>query len=198
MKARDLMTRPVITVRPETPTGEAAALLGKHQITALPVVDVDSRLLGMISEGDLLRNQIRRDGEAALREHESRVGALMTSPAVRVAESDDISDVAGLMLYSNVHSVPVVDAEEVVGIISRRDLVRTLVRTDDALAAEVRTRLDAYGGRPGRWDVDVQDGAVIINGDFDDHVEEQVARALARTVPGVRTVALNPDPVQGS
>jgi CBS domain-containing protein len=198
MKARDLMTRPVITVRPETPTGEAAALLGKHQITALPVVDVDSRLLGMISEGDLLRNQIRRDGEAELREHESRVGALMTSPAVRVAESDDISDVAGLMLYSNVHSVPVVDAEEVVGIISRRDLVRTLVRTDDALAAEVRTRLDAYGGRPGRWDVDVQDGAVIINGDFDDHVEEQVARALARTVPGVRTVALNPHPVQGS
>jgi hypothetical protein len=152
----------------------------------------------MISEGDLLRNQIPHDEQTELREHQSRVGALMTSPAVRVAESDDISDVAGLMLYSNVHSVPVVDADEVVGIISRRDLVRTLVRTDDALAAEVRTRLDAYGGRPGRWDVDVQDGAVIINGDFDDHVEEQVARALARTVPGVRTVALNPHPVQGS
>jgi CBS domain-containing protein len=198
MKARELMSRPVITVRPETPTGEAAALLGKHQITALPVLDADSHLVGMISEGDLLRNQIPHDEQTELREHQSRVGALMTSPAVRVAESDDISDVAELMLNSNVHSVPVIDADEVVGIISRRDLVRTLVRTDDALAAEVRTRLDAYGGRPGRWDVDVQDGAVIINGDFDDHVEEQVARALARTVPGVRTVALNPHPVQGS
>jgi len=190
MKARELMSRPVITVRPETPTGEAAALLGKHQITALPVVDADSRLLGMISEGDLLRNQVPPEAKAEPRQHQSQVGSLMTSPAVRVSDGDDISEIAELMLSSNVHSVPVVDGDEVVGIISRRDLVRTLVRTDDAIAAEVRSRLDAYGARPGRWDVDVQDAAVIISGDFDDHVAQQVVLALTRTVPGVLTVAL--------
>src|SRR5438132_14026713 len=78
MKARELMSRPVITVRPDTPTGEAAALLGKHQITALPVLDSGSRLVGMISEGDLLRNQIQHDGQAELRQHQSLVGGLMT------------------------------------------------------------------------------------------------------------------------
>jgi len=198
MKAREVMSRPVITVRPDTPTGEAAALLGKHQITALPVVDADASLLGMISEGDLLRNQVPREGQAEARPHESRVGALMSSPAVRVAEGDDISDVAALLLSSNVHSVPVVDGAEVVGIISRRDLVRTLVRTDDAIAAEVRSRLDAYGAHPGRWDVAVQDAAVTISGEFDDHVAEQVVGALARTIPGVLAVALHRDPAQRS
>jgi len=86
----------------------------------------------------------------------------------------------------------------VMDVIDRRDLVRTLVRTDDAIAAEVRSRLDAYGAHFGRWDVAVQDAAVTISGEFDDHVAEQVVGALARTIPGVLAVELNRDPARRS
>jgi CBS domain-containing protein len=195
MKAQEIMVRPVITVHTDTPAKEAAALLAKHQITAMPVLDCDDRLVGMVSEADLLWHRVPHDPRLhALRQAEPEqappdlVGELMTTPAASMTANADVADVAALMLRYDVRSVPITDGRQVLGILSRRDILRTLLRDDDVIAAEVRTRLDAYGGDHGRWSVAVTDGAVSIGGDFDDDAERRVTSALARTVPGVTHV----------
>jgi CBS domain-containing protein len=184
----------VITGRTGTPVKEAAALLAEHAITALPVLDEDDRLVGMVSEADVLANRVAHDPRSHLRRDEGHpdaahsVGEVMTTPVVAMAAGADTADVADLMLQYDVRSVPIVDGPTVVGIVSRRDLLRTLVRDDAAIAAEVRTRLESYSGQPGRWHVRVADGVVSIGGHFEDAAERRIVTALASTVPGVGNV----------
>jgi CBS domain-containing protein len=190
MKASEIMTKPVITVQTGTPVREVTALLAEHAITAVPVLDEDGRLVGMVSEADVLANRVAHDPRSHLRRDETHpdpahlVDDVMTTPVVAMAAGADTADVADLMLRYDVRSVPIVDGPTVVGIVSRRDLLRTLVRDDAAVAAEVRARLDLYGGRPGRWRVAVSDGVVTIAGHFDDAAERRVVTVLASTVPG--------------
>ena len=155
----------------------------------MPVLDGDGRLVGMVSEADLLahrmahdpRRHLRRDGDQP--DPPRTVGEVMTSPVVAMGVDADAADIADLMLQYNVRSVPIVDGASVVGIVSRRDLLRTLVRDDGTIAAEIRSRLDTYGGRPGRWPVQVQDGVVSLGGPFGDQTE---CRVSAPCTPGKR------------
>jgi CBS domain-containing protein len=194
MRASGIMTRTVITVHTHTPVKQAAALLAEHAITAMPVFDDDDRLVGMVSEADVLANRIapdprshpRRDAEHPDPAHS--VGELMTVPVVAMASSTDTADTADLMLQYNVRSIPIVEGATVVGIVSRRDLLRTLIRDDDAIAAELRSRLEYYSGHRSHWQVRVRDGVVTIGGHFDDDTERRVVTALASTVPGVSNV----------
>jgi CBS domain-containing protein len=200
VKVRDIMTTPVVTVELATPVAEAATLLAKHRITAMPVVD-DDRLVGMVSEADMLRDLPAHDPRAYVSpERAARrrteppvtVDEVMTTPVVAVSPSSDTSDVAGLMLDYDVRSIPVVEGGRVVGIVSRRDLIRLLVQDDELIASDVRRRLDEYSGRPDQWDVTVSEGRVTIEGDFDDENERRVVNVLASTVPGVREVHTGP------
>ena len=84
-----------------------------------------------------------------------------------------------------VRAVPIVDGARLVGIVSRRDLLRTLLRDDNAIKSEVTQRLDEYAGKSSRWNVAVEEGVVTIRGHFDDAAEQQIVTVLARTVPGV-------------
>jgi signal-transduction protein with cAMP-binding, CBS, and nucleotidyltransferase domain len=111
----------------------------------------------------------------------------MTEPVVTASLEADISEVAKKLIAKGVHSLPVVDGDEVVGMLSRSDLLRTLVRTDDILAMEVQHRLDEYSGGTRRWTAAVTDAAVTIEGSFDDDVERRIVTVLARTIPGVRS-----------
>jgi CBS domain-containing protein len=195
MRVRDIMTRPVFTVRPTDPVEGAAALLADREITAAPVIDERNRLVGMVSEGDLLRNRVPDDPTAHLRvtpEFAGRrphiVAEVMTRDVVTAWPTEDVADVARTMLSRDVRSLPVLDGGHVIGIISRRDLLRSVLRTDDVLAHEVQQRLDAYAGEPGRWTATVTDGVVRIDGPVDDDEEQRVVEILARTVPGVTTV----------
>ncbi|GAA0937323.1 CBS domain-containing protein [Virgisporangium aurantiacum] len=197
MRVRDIMTRPVFTVRPTDPVEGAAALLADRGITAAPVIDERNRLVGMVSEGDLLRNRVPEDPTAHLRatpEFSTRrphiVAEVMTRDVVTAWPTEDIADVARTMLSRDVRSVPVLDDGHVIGIISRRDLLRSVLRTDDVLAHEVQERLDAYADQPGRWTATVTDGVVRINGYVDDDEERRVVEILARTVPGVAAVTV--------
>nr|WP_260415614.1 CBS domain-containing protein [Actinoplanes digitatis] len=98
----------------------------------------------------------------------------------------DVAEVADQMLRNDVRSMPVVDDDErLVGIISRRDILRAMVRGDDVLAAEVQHRLDEYADGRSRWTATVEDGVATVTGEFDDETERTVVTVMARTVPGI-------------
>ncbi|WP_433361186.1 CBS domain-containing protein [Actinoplanes sp. CA-142083] len=197
MRAKDIMSSPVHTVRPTASVEAAAELITARRVTALPVVDDAGRLAGMVSEGDLLRHRVPADQSAhMLRLPEADPGsrpatvAEVMSPAPVTTRPDaDVADVAGLMLEHDVRSVPVVDDGAVVGIVSRRDILRAMVRGDDVLTAEVQHRLDEYAGGP-RWTARVEGGVARLGGEFRDEAERGIVAVLARTVPGVAAVDL--------
>jgi CBS domain-containing protein len=196
MRVRDIMSHPVFTVRPTDPIEGAAALLADRRITAAPVVDDDGRLVGIVSEGDLLRDRVPENPTAHLRPvtvHHDRpqvVAQVMTLKVVTAWLDEDVSDVAHTMLGHDVRSVPVLDGGRLVGIVSRRDLLRTVVRSDAVLQDEVQRFLDGYAGGARRWTATVIDGIATIDGSFDDETEHRVVSVMVRTVPGIGDVIL--------
>ncbi len=193
MQARQIMTSPVLTVRPGTTVREAATLLLENRITAAPVLDASGDVIGIVSEGDLVVDRFGHDPRNQVRPVQDEppgpqtVGEVMTTTVIALGPSADAADLAETMLGSDVRSIPIVEGATVIGIVSRRDLLRTLVRDDDAIRAEIVRRIADYRG-PGAWDVKVTDGEVEIVGDVGDDGRAEVA--LARTVPGVGSVHL--------
>ena len=187
MRAHDIMTSPVITVTADVPIREAAALAVCHGFTALPVVD-DGRLVAIVTEADLLRGRFVADGSA-----DAPVREVMSTPVYGMDPDAPAALLARAMVEHGVRCVPIVEDARLVGVVTRRDLVRALARTDDAIAADVRERLDAYGG-PGSWSVSVHDGRVVLRSPFVDERSSRVVAALAEAVPGVMTALVTPDP----
>ncbi|RVW04219.1 CBS domain-containing protein [Rhodococcus xishaensis] len=186
MRARHVMSSPVTTVSTGTTVEQGIRLLSRHGYTTLPVVDHEDRLVGIVSESDLLQGEFVSGPEGA-RSAERTVGEVMTSPVVAMSQDVDISALASAMLKSRLHSIPIVDEAAVIGIVSRRDLVEALAQDDHNIDREVRHRLEVYGGAH-RWTVTVEDGVVSLGGDYLDDSERRVAEALAASVPGVTAV----------
>jgi len=196
MRARDVMSAPVVTVTTETLVKDAAKLLIDRDFTALPVVDEDDRLIGIVTEADLVRDRFPRDPRfrhtylAELAELAAgglpgnTVGAVMTTPVTALSAGTDVVEVVTVMLNERVRAIPIVDGSTIVGIVTRRDLVRVLARDDAAIATEIRQRLAGYAG-PDRWTVQVHDGRVEISDEFDNATDRHVATVLAEAVPGV-------------
>jgi CBS domain-containing protein len=192
MQARDIMSSPVISVTPDMTVKYAANLLSAHGFTALPVLDEDGRLIGVVTEADLVRDRFPRDaryrGDDGPPEPPARtVGGVMTTPAVGMGAGTDVVDLVRVLLEDRIRSMPIVDGAHVVGVVTRRDLVRALARDDDVISADVRHQLSIYGG-PARWTVEVRDGAVEVVDAFDDETDRHVATVLAQAVPGVTAV----------
>jgi CBS domain-containing protein len=201
VRVRDIMSYPVYTVRATDPIEQAAALLADKQVTAAPVLDDSGALVGMVSEGDLLWHRVPADvtlhlwraaGGDTTERPEVVADVMSRNPFTGWPEAD-VADVAQVMLDENVRSVPIVDNGELLGIVSRRDIIRTVVRTDGVLSAEIQHRLDEYAGGVHRWTVTVSAGAATIEGEFDDEAERTIVTVMARTVPGVAAVRFAPD-----
>ena len=124
------MTSPVITLRPGTPIQAAAALLCSHGFTAAPVVGPDGALVGIASEADLVRGRIIPDGLVVAPEPDPTVEAVMTSAPAAMRPEDDLADVVALMLDAGLRSVPIVDDGKLVGIVTRRDVLRVVARRE--------------------------------------------------------------------
>lgn len=186
MKASDVMSRPVVSVAPTMPVRSAIVLLVENNFGALPVVSEGERLLGVVSEGDLLRSSMKGASVGAV------VADVMTSPVTTVPMTASLTELAEVLLDGKLRCVPVVDDGMLVGVISRSDLLRTLVHDDDVLADHVRRLVHAYAGTGPKWLVEVVDGVVWITGPFTDEAERRIVLALARTVPGVGRVELRP------
>jgi CBS domain-containing protein len=200
MRVKDIMTHHVYSVRTVDPIEVAAKLLADRRITAAPVLDEASELVGMVSEADLLWHRVPSDPTAHLRpmtgDGEDRphtVADVMSGSPLTTWPEADVADVAQTMLEREVRSLPVLEDDVVVGIVSRRDILRTVVRTDDVVRRDVQHRFDEYAGGVRRWTATVDDGVVTVDGGLDDDMERTVVRIMARTVAGVADVTFPDD-----
>jgi CBS domain-containing protein len=189
MRVRDVMSKPAVVVAPETPVKHAAELLDERGFTCLPVVDSDGKLVGAVSEADLLMNRFPPDPRIPLVERREReAGAavcdVMSEEVLTADPQDQVSDLLAVLHTSGHRSVPVVQAGIVIGVVTYRDLVHALARDDSLIAADVQRRLDLYGS-PGRWTVSVHDGEVTLGDAPADPVARGVALRVAESVLGV-------------
>jgi CBS domain-containing protein len=191
MKAGDLMTSPAVTVAARAPIQHVATLLLRRDIGAVPVVDAAGRLLGIVSEADLLRLEGElepRDRMLGAPPPPARVAAdVMTRDVTAVEERDTVARIARLMLEGGVRHLPVLRDGHVVGMVSRHDLLRVLARTDREIAAAVELTLRDEMLVPGTSCVGVRDGVVTLRS-RPDRIERELAATLVHGVPGVIAV----------
>ena len=192
MLVADVMTSPAVSLRRGTPLDDAIQLLGAAGISALPVVDGELRVVGIVSEADILREPLPRDPRAHLRPSESTprrdrtVDDVMTVDAVCVTAHADCSDVALALADTGWKSMPVVADGRLVGMVSRSDILRSLA-VPDAVITQAVLGAFAAAGHP-EWAAVVSSGHVTVDPPAADLVE--AALATASTVPGVRSVQL--------
>ncbi|HEV8679963.1 MAG TPA: CBS domain-containing protein [Stellaceae bacterium] len=217
MNVADVMTRPVISVTPETPIAEVAQLMLQHRISGLPVVDSSGAVVGVVTEGDLLRRaetgterrrarwveflispgRLARDYANA---NACKAGEVMTEDVAAVQPGDPLADVVALMERRHIKRVPVIDDGRLVGIVSRANLVRALVdnlpkpaEAGVASDAEIHERILAEIARQ-PWgprasvDVRVKGGIVELYGSITDDRERTALQVVAENIPGVKAV----------
>lgn len=220
MKALDVMVSPVITVTPETSVAETADILLSNRISAAPVVDAAGKLLGIVSEGDLMRRaeagtERRRswwlemltsnDTIAAdyVKSHARVVGDIMTKWPVTVGEETPLAEIADLLESRQIKRVPVVRDGKVVGIVSRANLLQAFATMrrqapQDAKADDrtIRSRVlktidDAHLTRPYGMNVTVKDANVDLWGMVSTAEEKKALRIAAEVTQGVASVTDN-------
>jgi len=196
---RDVMTRVVVTVTPLAEFKEIVAVMNQWRVTAVPVIEGASRVVGVVSEADLLPKEAFRDHDAGLIEQMQRLGDtlkagstlakdLMTTPAVTVPPDTTLSQAARLMTERHIERLLVVDpAGTLQGIVSRTDLLRVFLRPDSELADEVRREVVGrlFPLAQHRVRVDVRHGVVTLSGGILDGSLIPVAARRARAVEGV-------------
>lgn len=212
MKARDIMSVDVLTVGPEDTVVHAAELMLSRKVSGLPVIADDGVLMGIITEGDLMRRPELK-GEDVWRKHPAgaseralgeyvksrgtRVRDVMSQDVVTVDLDAELPQIAALLAHHDVRRVLVMRGEAVAGIVSRADLIRGIVTAQDAetgtgseeIRREVLNRLHVELGLP-RSDTGatIRDGKVVLWGTVASEEELRAARVAAESVPGARSV----------
>ena len=216
MKVSDVMARRVISILPEASILEAVKLMLKNHISGLPVIDDRGKLVGILTEGDLLRrpeigterrrsrwlNALFGPGEAAdayVHSHSRKVKDVMTRDPVTVRESTPLHEVVHLMERRNIKRLPVTRAAKVIGIISRANLIRALAglhrvgRASERSDSAIRNRILAEIGKQD-WaysafvDITVRKGVVDLWGTITDLEQREALRVLAENTPGVKKI----------
>jgi CBS domain-containing protein len=183
MRICDVMSSPVVSVPPDAPLKEVAATLVEHGINAVPVVDAGDRLIGIVSEADLLSLETGL-GRGPAPARPGTAGEVMRQSVYTLTGDTDATAAARLMLRHRLKSVPVVAGERVVGMVARRDLLRLIARSDDDIRADIDRRLKAEVQTLQRLAVRVTGGVVTIDAAAGS-LARQLLEGLARTVPGV-------------
>lgn len=215
LTAADVMTTDVISVTPETPVRDVARLMYTRRISGVPVIDREKRVIGVISEGDLIRHvevvgeQCRSWWLAALtrasaladdyvKTHGHLAGEVMNAPVIVVAPTASLAECANLLRRHRIKRVLVVENGKLVGIVTRGDLLQALATADVAQRANfddraIREQLLAKLEMQ-RWahllskDIVVKDGVVRLTGVAETEEERRALRVASKTVPGVRSV----------
>ncbi|KRE52566.1 HPP family protein [Phycicoccus sp. Soil748] len=196
MLVREIMTVPAHSLPLGASMEVAIQLLARAHVSALPVVDPDRRVVGIVSEADVLRVHLVPDPRAHLRPVEApedpwptTLDEVMTPDPVTVMESADVADVGQLLADTGWKSVPVTHDGRLVGIVSRSDILRALTTSDSSIRRHL-TREFAELGRA-RWVVSVNEGQVTVSGTRGKR-EARLAEVMASAVAGVRRVVVTP------
>jgi CBS domain-containing protein len=200
-RVRDVMTREVVTVDEQQSFKELAALMAECRVSALPVLDEGGRVVGVVSEADLLLKQEFPEGPAGGRlfqGHRHRMERakaagdtaveLMTAPAITIGPDATLAEAARLLQRHQIKRLPVVDpAGPLLGIVSRADLLKVFLRGDDQIAREVRQEvlLGALWVTPDTVVVEVRDGVVTLIGQLERRSLIPIAVSLVRGLDGV-------------
>jgi CBS-domain-containing membrane protein len=197
---RTLMTHNVLTARPDTGYKDIVDTMATGRVSAVPVVDADGRVVGIVSEADLLHKLERPEHSATARlisreRREATAKAagdiasdLMSAPAVTIGPDATAGAAARLMHTHHVKRLPVVDTDgRLIGIVARRDLLATYLRTDAEIRTEIRDDVllgDLLIG-PSEITATVHDGVVTLAGTVDRRSTAQIVERLVRGVAGV-------------
>lgn len=216
MNASDVMTRNIVTVRRGASIAEAIRLMLDNRVSGLPVLDDEDKIVGILTEGDLLRRSETgterhrprwleflmgpgRIAEEYVRTHGRQVEEIMTRDLVSVTGDTPLEDVVRVMEHRRIKRVPVLDRDLLVGMVSRADLLRALARaldeqpavtdSDDEILESIRAELAkaAWVPRDGLA-ITVRNGVVDLNGVILDEKEREALRVVAENAPGVRAV----------
>jgi CBS domain-containing protein len=212
MRTHQIMTKPVITVTPETTIVDAANAMLRNHVSGLPVVDASGKLVGIVSEGDFLRRseigtQRRRSrwlsfilgpGAAAndfVVEHGRKISEVMTPDPFTVTEDMPLADVVDLMEAKGVKRLPVMRGEKLVGILTRANVVQAVASLgdhvpdptadDDHIRSRILHAMDKQEWCPLGLNVIVRDGIVHLSGVITDVQARQAAIIAAENVEGV-------------
>lgn len=216
MKASEVMTRRVVSVHPDAKVAQVARLMLQHHISGLPVVNSKGKLVGMVTEGDLLRRAeigterhrpswlefLIGPGRAAedyVHAHTRRVEEVMSSGVISVTPGTALDEIVALMERRRIKRLPVIDGEHLVGIVSRADLLRAFAKTlakplspyasDEGIKEKILARIDQEPWAPrATITIGVVDGIVEIRGVVTDERERAALRVLAENVPGVKGI----------
>ena len=215
MKASDIMTAAVVSIGPGDTVQHAAELMVRHRVSALPVVEIDGKLMGMVSEGDLLRREethtekkrswwleLVTSYETSAKEYVKAFGLhvrdVMTPGAVTVGESASLAEIAELLETKQIKRVPVMRGSAVVGIVSRANLVQAIASLprlvvpdsnpdDPAIRARVTAELRKQRWSPGSTaNVVVHNGIVHLWGTVFTATERNAIHVVVERIPGVR------------
>lgn len=216
MRARDIMTKTVRIADASTPVHKIARAMVRYRISAIPIVDRDRKIIGMVSEGDLLRRvengtdrrrspwlafliDPRTQAKEFAKSRGRQARDVMTRTVISVKLNTDVAAVADIMEKSAIKRVPVVDAQNrLVGIVARRDLIAAVARgpgktkrsSDADISAALQKRIRA-NTRIGESLINlaVTKGRVELSGFVPSDEERDAVRVMAETIPGVRAVS---------
>ncbi|WP_306191495.1 MULTISPECIES: CBS domain-containing protein [unclassified Streptomyces] len=205
-KIGSVMTAEVVRAEYGTPFKEIARMLVDHRISGLPVVDEEDRVIGVISETDLMSRQAQAPGahepprrqwlsglsasgrRRAAKASARTAGQLMTEPPVTVHADDTIVEAARTMARRQVERLPVVDEEDrLVGIVTRRDLLRVFLRPDAEIREEVVREVlgNTLWLAPGTVSVSVTEGVITLEGHLERRTDTEIAVSMTRQIDGV-------------
>ena len=215
MKAADIMVSNVISIGSQAPVQEVADLLLRNGISAAPVIGPQGELVGIVSEGDLMRRpeagterrqswwlSLLTSSEAMasdyIKSHSRKVVDVMTRRVITATPDTPVGDIATLLEKHGIKRVPIVAEGKVVGIVSRANLLQALASvknmpagsTDDAtIRAKIVSKLaNERWTKPALMNFIVHDGTVDLWGIIDSQTEKEAVRILVESTPGVRAV----------
>jgi len=204
LTVQDVMTRPVESVRPHTPLKDVARVLLENRVSGVPVVDTRGAVIGVVSEADFL---MKEQGAQAIHHRrfagllgespEARLqldklaartaGEAMTSPAVTVAPTMAIHAAAELMTARHINRLPVVEDGRLLGIVTRADLVRAYLRTDEELTRTIREDVlrRILWLDPDAFSVEVRDGEATVVGSVERRSTAEIVAETIKLIPGI-------------
>ncbi len=196
MLVREIMTSPAYSVHAGASLEEALQLLVSSRVTSLPVVDDELRVVGIISEADVLHEHLAADPRAHLRlvaQDATRdtdvlpttVAEVMTADPHTVREDTDVAQLAETFAKTSWKCVPVVQGDALLGVVSRSDVIRAMARPDSEIAAEIAKAFSEIGQHA--WRAEVVARVVHITGTASER-ERSAASSIAQAILGVRRV----------